>query len=407
MISDRTVWQRRLRALPWYLCWLLALIPATASRAHNIGESYLYLQIYQDSVSGRFEIALSDFNAALGLAGSDGALTADNLDQKIGFLQDYYRQHVTISGPQGPLAIRFEEHDFLEAQGGYALLPFDLPDLEGVPAVLSFDYGVLFDAEPSHRGFLIVEHNWATGTFANENRISLVFSPSARQQDFALTSSGRLRGFLAVVHLGIEHILEGIDHILFLIALLLPAVLRREGGKWRPVERLGPALLNVIKIVTAFTVAHSVTLSLASLGIVRLPGRLVEVIIAASIAIAAADLLFPLFRDRIWLIVAGFGLFHGFGFAGALSEMGILGEHLGLSLFAFNLGVEIGQVVIVAVLVPFLFVARRWTLYHKVLLPAAAVFMIVVASVWVIERAFDVDLPLRELLPPAVQKVIP
>lgn len=222
-----------------------------------------------------------------------------------------------------------------------------------------------------------------------------------------MTTSGRLRGFLAVVGLGTEHIWEGIDHIMFLFALLLAAVLRREEGRWQVVERFTPALVNVVKIVTAFTVAHSVTLSLAALGLVRLPGRLVEVVIAASIAIAAADLLFPLFKGRVWVIVFGFGLFHGFGFAGALSEMGVLGEHLGLSLLAFNLGVELGQVAIVIVLFPLLFLARRWPIYRKVVLPVAAVSMILVASVWVIERAFDVDIPMGELLPPALQKVIP
>jgi hypothetical protein len=143
--------------------------------------------------------------------------------------------------------------------------------------------------------------------------------------------------------------------------------------------------------VTAFTVAHSVTLSLAALGILDLPGAFVEVVIAASIAIAAGDILVPLFRGRIWLVVFGFGLFHGFGFAGALSEMGVLGEHLGLSLFAFNLGVEIGQVVIVATIFPLLFLLRRVTWYRKLFLPAAAVFMILVSSAWVVERAFGVN----------------
>ena len=137
-------------------------------------------------------------------------------------------------------------------------LPFELGGLDKVPDSLIFDYSVLFDEEPSHRGFLLVEHNWATGTFANENRVSLVFGPSSRRQEFDLTSSGRLRGFLAVVRLGAEHLLLGVDHLLFLIALLLPVVLRRDEGRWRAVERWPPALWNVLRVVTAFLVAHSV-----------------------------------------------------------------------------------------------------------------------------------------------------
>ncbi len=148
-----------------------------------------------------------------------------------------------------------------------------------------------------------------------------------------------------------------------------------------------------MKIVTAFTVAHSVTLSLASLGILHLPVRLVEVIIAGSIAVAAADILFPVFHGRIWLIVFGFGLFHGFGFAAALEEMGVLREHLGLSLFGFNLGVELGQIAIVIVMFPLLFLARRLAIYRDVVLPLTAVAMIVISMGWVVERAFDVRLP--------------
>lgn len=399
---------RPLRGIFPRALWAALVLSSTlAAHAHNIGESYLYLQVYQETVTGRFEVALSDLNQALGLAGTELEITAANLNERIGFLQDYYLQHVRISNPQGPLSIDFTEHRILDANGGYALLSFDLGGLTGVPKTLRFDYSVLLDEEADHRGFLLVEHNWATGTFANENQISAIFSPSTRHQELDLTTSGRLKGFLAVVHLGIEHIWEGVDHILFLVALLLPAVLRRENGAWKPVEKFTPALINVVKIVTAFTVAHSITLTLASLGIVDLPGRLVEVIIAASIAIAAADLIFPVFRGRVWLVVVGFGLFHGFGFAGALSEMGILREHLGLSLFGFNLGVEIGQIAIVAALVPILFLLRRQGFYRKLVLPAAAALMILVSCAWVIERAFDVDLPIRELLPSAVQKVIP
>jgi hypothetical protein len=148
-----------------------------------------------------------------------------------------------------------------------------------------------------------------------------------------------------------------------------------------------------VKIVTAFTVAHTITLSLASLGIVCLPRRLIEVIIAVSIAIAAADLVYPVFRGRVWLVVFGFGLFHGFGFAGALEEMGLLRENLALSLLGFNLGVEIGQFVIVVLLFPVLFAFRGLTAYRRLLLPAAATLMLVVSMGWVVERAADVQLP--------------
>jgi hypothetical protein len=386
-------WMRARQARWLILVGLLVALGATDLRAHNLGESYLYLQIYRDRVTGRFEVSLEDLNGALRLKGTGREITAGNLDDHIPFLEDYYLKHVKIADGPTPLTIQFNQHSFLDVRGGFVLLPFDLAGLQRMPERLTFDYSVLFAEEPGHRGFLLVEYNWATGTFANEAGISLVFSPGTTRQEFDVTHGGRLRGFLAVVRLGTEHIWMGFDHVMFLIALLLPAVLVRKGGRWRETAAFMPSLINVVKIVTAFTVAHSVTLTLAALGLVHLPGRFVEVVIAASIAVAALDVLRPVFRGRIWIIVFGFGLFHGFGFAGALEEMGLLREHLGLSLFGFNLGVELGQLAIVAVVFPLLFALRTLPAYRTLLLPAAAAAMIVVSTAWVLERAFDFTLP--------------
>jgi hypothetical protein len=394
----------------WFRCFVGVLIfagVAAESSAHNAGNSYLYLQIYPETISGRFEIALSDFNSALSFSGTEFEITADNLDQRIGFLQGYFLEHVSISDDRGPLAIEFKTHDLLNTEGGYVLMPFDLGGLGQVPDSLTIDYSVLFDENPEHHGFLLVEHNWATGTFANENRVSLVFGPGSRNQVFDLTSSGRLRGFMALVHLGAEHMVLGLDHVFFLVALLLTVALRREKGGWQPLETLRPALWNILTIVTAFAAAHAVALTLAALGLLRLPEALVETMIAASTTLAALNILFPLFRGRIWWIVFGLSLFHGMGFAGGLMDLGVLDEHLGLSVVAFNLGIEIGQLLIVAVLFPLAFAVRRLRLYRTVFLKVSAVGLILVSGVWVVERAFGVDIPMRELLPVGVQKVLP
>jgi hypothetical protein len=381
-------------------------LAAAPAGAHTLGHSYLYLQIYADAIKGRFEVAPSDLNRALGLTGTPREITRDTLAGQIEFVRDYYRQRVVITDGQRALPIRFTTAELSEAREGYLQLSFDLELPAQRPDLLTFNYSVLFEEDPSHRGFLLVEYDWATGTFANENHITGIFTPDARTQQFSVTSSGRLTGFLSVVRLGADHIWMGFDHVMFLIALLLPSVVRREPGGWQGVERFGPALLHVVKIVTAFTVAHSLTLSLAALGLVRLPERLVEVVIAVSIAIAAADILFPVFRGRVWLVVFGFGLFHGFGFAGALSEMGILGEHLWLALFGFNLGVELGQIVIVALILPALYALRQLWLYRAVAMPVAAAGMILIACIWAVERAFDVNVPMSELVRPMMQRVL-
>ena len=154
-----------------------------------------------------------------------------------------------------------------------------------------------------------------------------------------------------------------------------------------------PALINVVKIITLFTVAHSITLSIAALGILELPSQLVESIIAISIAVAALDIIFPVFRNRIWIVVFVFGLFHGFGFAGVLGELGVLGENMALSLFGFNLGVEIGQVAIIVVVFPLLYLLRNQTFYKIIFLKTGAAMLILIAFYWFLERAFELDIP--------------
>lgn len=399
---------RRRATRRWLLVLaLLAVSAASSLSAHNLGQSYLYLQIYPEELTGRFEIALSDLNPVLGLAGTDREITAENLAEHIDLLQEYYLEHVSIGSDQGPLSITFRDAEVLNAHGGYVLLPFELGGFGQVPRLLDIDYSVLFDEEPEHRGFLLIEHNWATGTFANENQVSLVFSPNSRRQSFDVQSSGRWRGFVAVVGLGFEHMVLGFDHVMFLVALLLPSVLRRvEMGAWQPLDRFTPALLNVVKIVAAFAAAHVVAFGLVALGLVHLPESLVEVVIALSISVAATNILVPLIKNRIWVFVLGVGLFHGLGFAGALSDMGIGEDNLGLSRLAFNLGIELGQVVIVAILLPLFFLVRRWVGYRRVILPVAAVVMIVISLVWVIERAFGFDFRLTRRVKSLARRIM-
>jgi len=196
------------------------------------------------------------------------------------------------------------------------------------------------------------------------------FTPDARETRVTLGAAGR--GTASFLLLGVEHILTGWDHLLFLLVLLL------RGGGW----------LSLAKIITAFTVAHSVTLALAVLDVVHVPDRLVEAVIALSIAAVAAENLFlsPVVARR-WIVSFAFGLVHGFGFSAALRELGLPAQGLLLSLLGFNAGVEAGQALVVAVALPALALLRR-TRWEPRMVWSSSLAILLVGIALFVERAF-------------------
>ncbi|WP_043461298.1 HupE/UreJ family protein [Azohydromonas australica] len=211
----------------------------------------------------------------------------------------------------------------------------------------------------------------------------------------ALPARGPL--FRAFVRDGMAHIAMGKDHLLFLGALLLPAVLRYEQGRWHPRQRLADVLRDTLKVVTAFTLAHSLTLALAVLQMVWLPSRAVESAIAASVLLTALDNVRPRVTCRRWYAAFGFGLIHGFGFAGALTGLRLPDALLALALAGFNTGVELGQMALVTMLLPAAFALRHTRYYRPVLLQGGSALAIVWAGLWLAERALGL-----QLLPPAL-----
>jgi len=379
----------------------LLFLPLQETLAHALEQSYVYLTVSDNSLSGRIELNIPDLNSALGTdLATDGSLTEADIAPLIKDIRDYLTSRVGLA-PNGASVKSLPLTDFEVTSvplTQYLVYRFEFPEFDSKLQYVDVDYEVLFDTVPSHRGMLIIETNWGTGTFENEAQVSLAFSGSNTSQRLDLSDSSVWRGFGILVRQGIHHIWIGIDHILFLIALLLPAVVRRESGVWTPVTEFRPALIYVIKVVTIFTVAHTITLSLASLELFTMPSRLVESVIALSIAIAAAEVLYPIFRGRIWVIVFLFGLFHGFGFATVLGDLGIPPKYVVHSLLGFNIGVEIGQVAIVLLVFPLLYFFRKSWIYRRVVLAYGSIMLIVVSLYWFIERGFGVDLPAGSIL---------
>jgi hypothetical protein len=185
---------------------------------------------------------------------------------------------------------------------------------------------------------------------------------------------------------GIGHILGGLDHLLFLITLMLPAVVKRDSGRWTARLDRRQALIQVAWTATAFTLAHSVTLGLASFGLVRIDADIVEPLIAVTVLLAALNNLRPVVLHRVAWMAFFFGLIHGFGFAEVLAPLELPRADLAAALFGFNLGVEIGQLAVVVVSFLLLAAAARWQGYPRWILQAGSGAVGLLALLWIVER---------------------
>jgi hypothetical protein len=192
--------------------------------------------------------------------------------------------------------------------------------------------------------------------------------------------------FARFVGEGMWHVLIGYDHIAFVLLLLLPSVMRPVDGQWRGATGLRQVAREMLTIITAFTIAHSITLALAVTGTVKLPIRPIEIAIAASIAVAGAINLLPRLSGLRLPLAFGFGLVHGFGFANALREIDAAGSALLPLLAGFNVGVEIAQLGIVALVLPLIYSMRSARWYASTVLPLGSCALGMAGVVWLLQR---------------------
>jgi len=365
---------------------LLQVLHGTAW-AHKPSDSYLTLRAASGSsdIAVRWDIALRDLDYVLQLdRDGNGELTWGEVRQRSDEITRLAtsRLELTVADKpcawvtSGPLAL--DRH----SDGTYAVLSLTA-QCANLSGVLKARYSLLFDVDPSHRGLV----QWiAPGT---ESAQALVFGTDSAEQSLALQPTGAWQTLRQYLVDGVWHIWIGYDHILFLLALLLPSVLMRRQGQWEAAPRLGGAIKEVVKVVTAFTLAHSITLSLAALQIISLPSRLVESAIAASVVVAALNNLRGTIEGRRWVMAFVFGLLHGFGFASVLADLGLPQNALVLALVGFNAGVEVGQLAIVAVFLPLAFWLRATKFYRVGVLKVGSLLVAMLASWWLVQRLFD------------------
>jgi hypothetical protein len=360
----------------------LLMLCAGAASAHKPSDSYLVLNVAGKNVTGQWDIALRDLDMAIGLdQDGNGELTWDEVRARQDAITAYALARLQLSnaGAACPLHVTgmlLDDH----SDGAYAVLRLQAGCAADI-AVLDASYRLLFDIDPQHKGLLRLTNAGQTST--------AIFTPDSPMQHLDVRDASRWRQFADYVKHGVWHIWIGFDHILFLLSLLLPAVLVYTAKGWQGRDTFRASFIDVLKVVTAFTLAHSVTLTLATLGVVALPSRVVESAIAASVVLAALNNIRPLFERRRALVAFAFGLIHGFGFASVLLDLGLPKQALLLSLVGFNVGVEIGQLTIVAIFLPLAFAARRTVAYRRWVLVGGSALITLIALVWLFERVFD------------------
>ena len=359
-----------LRFVRWLV--LFAALASVTVAAHPAPFSYLDLRLNTSGITGT--LVVHDLDAAhdLGITEAgvllEPAVAAKYRDALVALLSP----RITLLFDGSPVDIRWGAIDVVPDRQSVRLAFTVNGPVPGRTAIQAY----VFPYDPIHQTFVNLYEN-------DELKLQAILDASRQRVEYyAGTTQGRLAVIRTFVLSGIEHIMIGPDHILFLIGLLL----------------LGGTLPRLALIVTAFTIGHSITLSLAALDIVSPPAYFIEPLIALTIVVVGADNLLVLRakRDqekpasdiRAWL-AAVFGLIHGFGFAFVLREFGLPQAALGWSLFAFNLGVEIGQLLIVLVVAGALVAVRRKSVITaQRIATAGSIAVIAAGTYWFIERVF-------------------
>jgi len=367
---------------------LVLLLAAGAAQAHKPSDSYLALYADGASLRGQWDIALRDLEYAIGLdANGDGAITWGELKAKRAEVDAYALARLALRADGHPCKLAATEHLVDDhTDGAYAVLRFTAQCDATAYSKVEVEYSLFFDLDPTHRGLLRIERG--------KDSTTGVLGPERPRIEVSAEGRSRLAQFADYLAEGVAHIWRGFDHVLFLVSLLLPSVFVFSGRGWQPAGRLGDVFWDVFRVATSFTVAHSVTLSLAALSVLQLPSRLVESTIALSVLLAALNNLWPLVHGRRWLVAFAFGLIHGFGFASVLADLGLPQGALLVALVGFNVGVEAGQLAIIAAFLPIAYALRRGLLYRRVVFLGGSAAIALIAAIWMAERIFDLRLGL-------------
>ncbi len=391
-----------MRTRPLLFLWLalLAALACGPAAAHDVPPSVVMLDLGRTAISAELQLPMSELGLALGLPLADKPSTA--VQRHGARIAAYVGQWLHASAPDGrPYALHVDavqtrttananwtSNDWivvratLAAPQGAGTEAFALDDQVIVQRVLS--HQILVYVRKDLRHGLVGDQPVAIGTAGFGNtRVAIDGAGGSWWQ-----------GLERLFALGLRHIAEGPDHLLFLLALLLPAPLLARAGRWREPVPGRVAARRIVTVVSGFTLGHSLSLAAAATGLVAAPTRVVESLIAVSILVSCVHAWRPLFAGRELWIASGFGLVHGLAFAETLAGLRFDATTLAVSLLGFNLGIEAMQLAVIAITLPTLLLLAR-TRARGLVRAAGIAFAAACAAGWLAERAFGLHNPLQ------------
>ena len=395
----------------WFILLVALLLRATPAAAHPMPYTAVLLDFDRDSVAAELILPLQELQLGFEKPLLDAP---EQVMPRYGpALKDYVLAHVHPTAPDGrPWSVEVSGMDVKLNE-----LPMDLdvhltlrPPAGAPLRKFTLNYDVIVHQVVSHKSFVFVRNDWNDARFRPTDRLPpmpeavgliryLVYSVHIDR-----TQGSFWRGFGSVMMLGMTHIAGGMDHLLFLFVLLLPAPLRAAGNRWGGFRGMKPSFVQLLKIVTAFTIGHSLTLIIGGFGWLRLPQRPVEILIAVSILVSAIHAMRPWFPGREPWVAGGFGLVHGLAFSSSIAGFGFSPWHMAMTILGFNLGIELMQLAVVVAIVPTLILLSSSRSYAPVRITGAALAG-TAALVWIGAR---VDLWTQDPGPkPAAAIVMP
>ncbi|MBZ2164096.1 HupE/UreJ family protein [Alteromonas stellipolaris] len=368
----------------------LLVMNASVVNAHELSSGYLTLSAGEENTySGELLLKPDDIGQVAGLdTNGNGALTWGEIHQNQPLLQSYIAKVLSIKVDDTPCKISLSMPNIRSVSGdSYLVSPIQV--MCESAGTLGIHYDGIFEHSPTHK--LLVNVNLAgqsgvsSQSSTEKTSVTSVLDFDNRSVTYDAVTTSLTALFISLVYEGVWHIFIGIDHILFLVATLLTVNLVREQKQWQKEPSASRVIKHTVILVSAFTLAHSITLTATALNFIALDSRLVELGIAISVLLTALNNIYPLIV-RLGIITFAFGLLHGMGFASVFADLNAQSNNLVLSVAAFNIGVEVGQLAIVAVLLPLLLWLRHYTFYAKTLMPLLSSVIAIIAINWTIQR---------------------